>query len=93
MSANPPAVRSLPSSKPGMGALPSPDGTTFRVWAPFASAVAVEHRVASLVGALKYADANFEALCGLTESARVAQMARYEAQRHKLVERLRALVS
>jgi len=59
----------------------------------FASAVAVEHRVASLVGALKYADANFEALCGLTESARVAQMARYEAQRHKLVERLRALVS
>jgi len=29
------------SSRPGMGALPYPGGVTFRVWAPFASGVAV----------------------------------------------------
>lgn len=30
-----------PSQRPGMGALPYPGGTTFRVWAPFAQGVAV----------------------------------------------------
>ncbi|MEJ2309332.1 MAG: alpha-amylase family glycosyl hydrolase [Gammaproteobacteria bacterium] len=30
-----------PSRRPGMGAIPSADATTFRVWAPFASNVAV----------------------------------------------------
>ncbi len=37
-----PDVRyTAPSPLPGMGAVPSPGGCTFRVWAPFASAVSV----------------------------------------------------
>ncbi len=31
----------LPSTRPGMGAIPGPQGTTFRVWAPFADQVHV----------------------------------------------------
>ena len=30
-----------PSPRPGMGALPYPGGTTFRVWAPHAESVVV----------------------------------------------------
>ena len=36
-----PAQTPKPSPKPGMGAIPHDDGTTFRVWAPHATGVAV----------------------------------------------------
>ncbi len=37
----PPTAAPVSSSKPGMGAIPYPGGTTFRVWAKFAQSVAV----------------------------------------------------
>ena len=35
------AVPNRPSARPGMGAVPHPGGTTFRVWAPHAKAISV----------------------------------------------------
>ncbi len=58
----------------------------------FPTALAVEHRVTSLVRAFKAADADFEALSRTTESARRRQIARYESQRQTLVERLSTLL-